>query len=44
MYAEGRLHQRYENLQAACEILADGLDELSDDIEQYVKVVPLGRP
>ena len=40
-YADERLSQRYENLQAACGILADGLDELHDEIQEYVKSVPL---
>jgi hypothetical protein len=41
MFIDGNRHKRYEKLQNACEVLADGLEELNDYIEQYIKVIPL---
>jgi hypothetical protein len=41
MFTEGNLYTRYEKRQTACELLADGLDELDDLISQYIQEVPL---
>jgi hypothetical protein len=41
MFTDGNLYKRYEKLQIACEVLADGLEELNDHIKQYIKVIPL---
>lgn len=41
MFTDGNLYKRYEKLQMACEVLADGLEELNDHIKQYIKVIPL---
>lgn len=41
MFTDGNLYKRYEKLQNACELLADGLDELQDLVKQYIKEVPL---
>ncbi|MBL8848431.1 MAG: hypothetical protein JNG89_02055 [Planctomycetaceae bacterium] len=41
MFTDGNLYKRYEKLQSACEVLADGLDELNDYIKEYIKIVPL---
>jgi len=41
MFTEGNLYKRYEKLQIACEVLADGLEELNDYIKLYIKEIPL---
>lgn len=41
MFTDGNLYKRYEKLQTACEMLADGLEELDQHIEEYIKQVPL---
>ena len=41
MFTDGNLYKRYEKLQSACEVLADGLEELNDYIKEYIKIVPL---
>lgn len=41
MFTDGNLYKRYEKLQNACEVLAEGVDGLNEYIEDYIKVVPL---
>ena len=41
LFTEGNLDKRFLKLQSACELLADGFDQLDEQIDAYVASVPL---
>jgi hypothetical protein len=41
LFTQGNFDKRFEKLQDACELLADGFTDLDDEIVAYVKEVPL---